>query len=63
MDGTALKTRSHQKYQNEKRERESGELQARTLACREIITRIVRAPLPIRPWKCACEINDFYYFC
>ena len=29
-----------------KRERESGELQAQTLACRAI-TRIVRAPFPI----------------
>ena len=46
MDGTALKTRSHQKYQNEKRERQSGELQARTLACRAI-TRLVRGLCPL----------------
>ena len=45
MDGTALKTRSHQINQNEKKnERKSGKLQARTPACRVII-RIIRERL------------------
>ena len=74
MDGTALETMSHQINQNEKKkkkkkrkEKKERKKKWQTAGSNPGVpsynTHNTRAPLSIRPRRCAYEIYDFYYYC
>ena len=67
MDGTALETRSHQINQSEKKKKTERKKKWQTAGSNPGVpsynTHNTRAPLSIRPRRCAYEIYDFYYYC